>query len=267
MRPIFRAKVINPAANFSWAVPGLLRMEYAGGHDGQEDECFLRPPARGSDWVVYLHGHSSKGDQLFTRADVRALWWPEIEKRGLGILSPTLRGNAWMGPAAAADLHDLLAEIRARYAARRFIFIGGSMGGTSCLIYAALHPADVAAVSAVCPGADLATYYPFLRRQNTGVYKEIADAIRDSYGGEPGERAALYAKHSAVANSKALTMPVFVAAATGDAIIPVDQARALASGMGDAMTFTYREQAGGDHESPLQAMPAGIELVVGLLRQ
>ena len=100
-----------------------------------------------------------------------------------------------MGSAVAEDLRWLLNEVRDRYGATHFDIISGSMGGTSNLIYAGLHPADVASVVALCPATDLATYYDWCRNQNTPLLIEIADAIEESYGGTPLTKPDLFAVH------------------------------------------------------------------------
>jgi pimeloyl-ACP methyl ester carboxylesterase len=256
---------VNDLAAEPWAVPGLRRVTYASQVDGLQDEYYRRPPGRGTDWVVYLHGHGSKGDQLFTRPDIRARWWPEVERRELGVLSPTLRGNAWMGPAAAADLHALLVEARRHFGARRFVFVGGSMGGSSCLIYGVLHPGDAAAVVALCPATDLSSYHAGLRSEDTGIRREIAEAIEAAYGGDPSRAPELYERHSALANHSQLTMPLFLGAASGDALIPVEQCRLLAAAKTGTPAFRYRELQGGDHDSPLSLLPEALSWVCARL--
>lgn len=242
----------------SWGVPGLRRESFSSPVDGIEDELYRRPPARGTDWVVYLHGHGSRGDQLFSRPDIRARWWPEVAERGYGVLSPTLRGNAWMGPAAAADLHYLLDTVRARFGAKRFLFVGGSMGGTSCLVYGALHPDEVAGLAALCPATDLESYHAFLSSNPTAIRREIADAIEAAYGGTPARAPEPYARHSALANHARLTMPLYLGAASGDSLIPVEQCRLLAAARAGAPGFRYRELEGGDHDSPLALLPEAL---------
>jgi len=242
------------------APQGLVRYDYESDLDNHADWVVLCPPAEGqSVWLVMIHGHGSHGDQLYTRPDLQQVWLPHFRKLGFGILTPNLRGNAWMGPAAAHDLHDLLAFMRGECGARQFLFVSGSMGGTSNLIYAVLHPQEVAGVVALCPATDLTSYYAWCRERNTGVIKEIADAIEHSYGGPPAAQAKTYEAHSALKNAQLLTMPLYVAHGAADATIPVSQSRRLATAMADRKDFTYIEMPEGHHDSPLPLAPEGVD--------
>lgn len=231
----------------------MHRLDYTSGVDGTADWALVAPGRRPDRWLVMIHGHGSAADQLWTRPDIRDHWLPAFQAGGWGIIAPQLRGNAWMGPAAATDLCDLLNRIRLQFGAARFVFVSGSMGGTSNLIYAVRHPADVAGVVALCPATDVAGYHAWCRQcaPAAPILSEIADAIEASYGGPPARQAAVYAAHSAVRHAQRLTMPVAVVHATGDAVIPVQQSRDLAARLAGHRTFRYVELAGGHHDSPL----------------
>ena len=142
---------------------GLRRIDYRSDLDGTADWALLRRARNGGTWIVNIHGHGSHGDQLFVREDIRRLWLPAFLDRGLGLLCPNLRGNAWMSPAAAHDLHALLGLVRSGYGAERFVLFGGSMGGTSNLVYAIRRPEDVAGVAALCAATDPAAYWRWCR--------------------------------------------------------------------------------------------------------
>ena len=245
--------------------PDIHRIEYASSRDGMEDWALARPPANEDTWIVMIHGHGSTGDQLYTRPDIRDRWLPCFQKYGFGILTPNLRGNAWMGPAAALDLHDLLGRIRHEYHARHFLFASGSMGGTSNLIYAALYPEDVAGVVALGAASDLATYHAWCRTQPLPILKEIADAIEDAYGGTPAEVQDLYFHHSPLRRIEYLTMPVYLAHGTDDVIIPIAESRTLAGKMTGNRNFTFHEIPGGNHDSPLNCMPQVLDWLTARL--
>lgn len=250
-------------AQIASAPDGLVRYDYEGDLDNHSDWALLCPPTRDDGlWLVMIHGHGSHGDQLYTRPDLQRVWLPHFLKLGLGILSPNLRDNAWMGPAAAHDLHDLLAFMRGECGARQFLFASGSMGGTSNLIYAVLHPQDVAGVVALCPATDLASYHAWCRERNNGVVKEIADAIERAYGGPPAAQPKTYEAHSAVKNAGSLTMPVYVAQGAADATIPVSQSRLLAAALADKKDFTYIEMPNGHHDSPLPLAPQAVDRIL-----
>jgi pimeloyl-ACP methyl ester carboxylesterase len=245
-------QVVSVRAAASPQMPsGVRRLVYRSAQDGLEDWALLWPPESGRTWVVNLHGHGSHGDQLYTRADLRPAWLPPFRRRGLGVLTPNLRDNAWMSPWAAADLQALLALLREKFGAGRFVFVSGSMGGTSNLIYAALFPEDVAGLAAMCPASSVASLHDWCAaRADRPVLGEIAAAIRTAYGGTPAEVPAVYERHSCLAHADRLTMPVFVAHGDADELIPVGESRALVPLLRGG-NLKYREIPGGGHDAPL----------------
>jgi pimeloyl-ACP methyl ester carboxylesterase len=236
------------------ATQTILQLDYQSSADGYEDWALIHPPKNSDTWIVCIHGHGSHGDQLYTREDIRDQWLPIFLQNGYGILTPNLRNNAWMNPQAATDAHDLIDYLRHSYNAQRFIFASGSMGGTSNLIYARLQPEDVSAVIALGAASDLASYVGWCRSKNTGIIKEIADAIETAYCNQSQIRSAIYKKHSVLENASKLTMPVYLSHGGADEIIPVEQSRALAHKMSGNENFTYEEIPNGNHDSPLMLM-------------
>lgn len=234
------------------APAGVEKLTYTSPVDGREDWALARRPAAGRAWVVHLHGHGSSGDQVYTRPDTRQIRLAHYLHHGLGILSPNLRGNAWMCPEAVADLRALLGVVRAEYGAVAFYFLSGSMGGTGNLIYAALHPEDVSLLAALCPATDLASYHQWCGCHPGGVRDDIRRAIEAAYGGSPAQVPERYRAHSVVEHAERLTMPLLFSHATGDDIIPVEQSRRLRQALASAAQVTYVEIAGGNHDSPLQ---------------
>jgi len=254
-------KIIQNNLPHQWQ--GVLRMDYVSSIDGFMDWALVHPSSQDNDtWIVMIHGHGSHGDQLYTRADIKDNWLPIFLQHNFGILSPNLRDNAWMGPKAADDLHDLIAFVRAKYNAKHLIFASGSMGGTSNLIYASLHPEDVSAVVALGAASDLTRYFEWCRTINNGVIKEIADAIESAYSGSPKKRPEIYKKHSALENSAKLTMPIYLSHGGNDQTIPVDESRRLADKLSFNAAFFYHEIPGGNHDSPLWLMAEGIKRII-----
>ena len=237
---------------------GVLRLSYrcAGAEAAFQDWALIRPPEKGALWIVCIHGHGSHGDQLYTRQDIRRLWLPKFRSCGAGILTPNLRDDAWMSPAAASDLHGLINFLRGEFGARQFLFFSGSMGGASNLIYPILYPEDVTATVALGAASDMGSYYHWCRERNSGVLKDIAEAIEKSYGDAPDDSPEIYKRHSVLEHADRLTMPVFISHGSDDAVIPVAQMRLLAEKMAGAENFVYSEIAGGDHDSPLSRIDA-----------
>jgi pimeloyl-ACP methyl ester carboxylesterase len=244
---------------------GLLRLDYCSGVDQQSDWALLLPPKPGvQTWVVVIHGHGSRGNQLYVRPDLQQHWLPEYLRRGFGILTPTLRGNAWMSPAAVEDMDALLSFVRQKFAAEKFLFSSGSMGGTSNLIYGSLRPHNVAGIIARGAVCDLAAYHAFCRSQPAAAFDQaelagtqairddIADSLELHYGGTPAEKASLYQAHSPLFHSEKLQqIPIYLAHGCVDELMPISQSRRLAGALADHPRFIYIEIPYGNHDSPL----------------
>ncbi len=229
------------------------------------DWALALPPADDSDtWIINLHGHGSTGDQLYTRNDLRQRWLPVLLETGCGILTPNLRGNAWMSPPAVADLHGLLAHLRQQHGGRRFIFVSGSMGGTGTLIYATQHPQDVTGLVALCPATDLSAFVQWCgQRTAKPILAQIRQAILDNYR----QSVPAMQQHTTLAHVHQLAMPLFVVHGDDDATIPVEHSRRLAQAMQGRPNFHYLEQPGGNHDAPLWAMSDGLAWVMAQLRR
>jgi len=235
--------------------PDMYRLEYESPVDGVKDAALIHPPTNGrSDWMVVIHGHGSHETQLCMRQDVRRVQLTAYLQLGVGIITPNLRNNAWMGPNAVVDMDALLDFLRIRYGATRFFFESGSMGATSNLIYAILRPNNVSGVVARGAITDLAAYIPFCRKGQfeLPILKEIADCIEEAYGGSPEERPELYRAHSPLFHPEALSgIPVFLTHGTQDRLMPVAQSRRFAAAMATCPNFTYIEVPNGSHDAPL----------------
>jgi pimeloyl-ACP methyl ester carboxylesterase len=255
--------------NASGFPPGLLYLDYQSPADDLADWAMLLPPSGDtSRWLVVIHGHGGKGNQLYLRLDIRKYWLPQFLASGYGILTPNLRGNAWMGPAAVQDMDALLNFLRQEFSAEQFFFISGSMGATSNLIYAALRPDNVAGVVARGAVTDLAAYHAFCRqdadapappglpkgslRRTAAIRSEIADSLEQHYGGTPATQADLYRTHSPLFNHAGLRgKPIYLIHGTADELMPVSQSRRFAGAMAEEENFTYCEIPAGNHDSPL----------------
>jgi len=167
-----------------------------------------------------------------------------------------------MCPASVDDLTALLCYLSEEHQARKFILASGSMGGTSNLIYAALHPEMVSGVVALCPATDLASYCDWCRAYQSGVWREIYDAIVLAYGGSPADVPDVYAAHSALNGADRLKMPVAVVHGTADEIIPVSQSRRFAGAKANSSSFLYIEIPDGDHDSPISRRVGAVEWVL-----
>lgn len=233
-----------------YAPENAYRLEYSSSIDGLRDWAIVCP-GRNDVCIVKLHGHGSHGDQLFTRKDIKDFWLGTFLKTNSAILSPNLRDNAWMSPAAVDDLSHLLEYMRSEHNIRKFILCSGSMGATGNLIYSTRRPQDVHACIALGAATDLSTFYDWCMQQPVETTaNELGRAIAESYGCKPQENPKLFDSHSTLKNCSKLTMPVFFAHGESDRLIPVGQARQLSAAMQDMKNFRYMEIADGNHDSP-----------------
>lgn len=235
----------------------VQRLDYDSSLDGYSDWALWIDGRPGGDLAVVLHGHGSFGDRHLVRPDIRQSWLPAMMSAGLHILFPTLRNNAWMSPAAVHDLRDLITWAQNRVHPPRTFLCGGSMGGTSALIYASLRPAKIDGVMALCPAADLPGYWKWAseRKDQSSTHNDISQAIEASYGATPLQSPALFQQHNATAQQNNLTMPIALSHGTADTVIPFEPTRALAQSLSGRTPVRYVELEGGDHEAPVSHFP------------
>ena len=239
-------KILHKSKKIEGPFPeDLIKLEYQSAYDDRKDWALLLPGENPEFWIVVLHGHGSHGDQLYTRKDVRKAWLEPLRATGAGIITPNLRDNAWMNPAAAFDMHELIDYLRENYGLKKTLFYSGSMGGTGNLIYSVLYPDDVNAVVALGAATDLKSYVQWCSTQKTPVVREIAKAISTAYKEDE------FDKHSTLLNADKLTMPVYFVHGGADPTIPVKQAQLLAHKLQHKTDFFYKEIEGGNHDSPL----------------
>lgn len=247
------------------ALVNAERVEFMSQHDGQRDWYLVVPGRPDRPCYVNIHGHGSAGDQLWVRADIR----PNLEaavSEGLTVISPNLRGNAWMSPAAAEDMVQIINTERPKHPWTKTFFVAGSMGGTSSLVFAALRPEHVDGVVALGAATDIARYEAWCRSPDSPaatitIRNQIANAIAHAYG--DADKTA----HSASGNAEKLTMPIVLIHGEKDTLIPVEEARHLATKLKHKHNFTYREIPGGNHDSPLDLWNEAITLLKGMLQK
>lgn len=226
--------------------------------DGFRDRYLIEYPAEANSGllVFYLHGGLSTAEQAFCTdyewcfRNLR----DEVIRRGGVYVSPDYRGDSWMNAAAEADMVMLISDLRERFSLERTIVTGGSMGGTSALIFAAHHPDMVDGVVAMCPATDMRQLYMDLSSREELFYRHIAKSIAAAYGGTPDQVPTEYDYRSSVKHTDKLTMPVVVRHGDADSIIPVSHAHDLLAKLAGEKVV-YDEISGGDHDSPTVETP------------
>jgi dipeptidyl aminopeptidase/acylaminoacyl peptidase len=199
--------------------------------------------------LVALHGHGADRWQYVReeRDECRATREFAM-KYGMLMISPDYRARtSWMGPAAEADLKQILAEVRELYAVEGIIVSGGSMGGTSALIFGALHPDIVDGIVAMNPTS------------NMEEYGQFQEAIAESYGGSKAEVPEEYRKRSSELQFERLTMPVAVTTGGKDTLVPPESTLRLVEKLrgADRKVFLKHRSEGGHataYEDGMQAL-------------
>lgn len=183
--------------------------------DGTEQRYVqLLPPvfdaAAAHDVVLALHGHGSDRWQFIKDARGECRGVRDVAaKHGLIVVSPDYRAKtSWMGPKAEADVVQIIAELKQRHKVQRVFIAGGSMGGTSALIFAALHPELIAGVCSLNGTANMVEYAKF------------QDAIIASYGGTKDQVPGEYKKRSAELWPDRFVMPLAVTTGGKDDVVP-----------------------------------------------
>jgi dipeptidyl aminopeptidase/acylaminoacyl peptidase len=199
--------------------------------------------------LVALHGHGADRWQYVReeRDECRATREFAM-KYGMLMISPDYRARtSWMGPAAEADLKQILAEVRELYAVECIIVSGGSMGGTSALIFGALHPDIVDGIVAMNPTS------------NMEEYGQFQESIAESYGGSKAEVPQEYRKRSSELQFERLTMPVAVTTGGKDTLVPPESTLRLVEKLrgADRKVFLKHRSEGGHataYEDGMQAL-------------
>lgn len=242
---------ISPAELQAPIAPGIVEVRFVSKFDNTQ-QTFLQVDHRTTKSgkaaplvVIYLHGAASHQDQgmtsgIYKRAFDR--WNRELVDRQAIYICPEYRGGSWMGPAAEADLTEILQLVRENYDVGQLILTGGSMGGTSSLIFASRHPDSVDGVIALCPATDPAAMF--------GAFSEQFLA---SYGGSPQDVSERYEERRSRDRASALAkIPIAIVHGADDTVIPVEHSQVLVERLQDEKAHVlYIEMPGGDHDAPL----------------
>ena len=176
-------------------------------------------PNKPTDILIVLHGHGSDRWQFIRqdRPECRAVR-DVARQRGMILVSPDYRAKtSWMGPKAEADLVQIIGDLKKKFMARRIFLCGASMGGSSCLTFAALHPELLAGVASMNGTA------------NHLEYENFQDAISQSFGGSKSAVPEEYRKRSAELWPERFTLPVSFSVGGKDRSVPTDSVLRLAT--------------------------------------
>ncbi|HOI57010.1 MAG TPA: alpha/beta fold hydrolase [Phycisphaerae bacterium] len=206
------------------------------------------------DLMIALHGHGSDRWQYVNQARGECRGARDMAARhNMIFVSPDYRAStSWMGPAAEADMVQLIGLLRKKHRVRRVFLVGASMGGTSSLIFAALHSDLVDAVISSNGTANMIEYENF------------QDAIARSYGGDKKTVPDEYKKRSPELAWKRFTMPLALTVGGKDKDVPPDSVRRLYAQLQKAgkkdLLMIDRENTG--HSTSYDDTVAAIDFVV-----
>lgn len=213
--------------------------------------------------LLNLHGHYSDEWQGMTEeiyGDAFGRVRRECLARQWVYVCPWYGGNSWMGPLAEAGMVDLIAALRERWPEVPLYLQGGSMGGSSALVFAVRQPQLLAGVIALCPAADVEQYYDWCcqRAEQNATLENISDAIYTHYAAAGHDFHTELRRRSALRHGERLTMPVYLRHGNADALIPVEWTRQLAEKLRElGRKVVYEEVDGGDHDAPIFGLDWG----------
>ncbi|MCA9099174.1 MAG: alpha/beta fold hydrolase [Planctomycetaceae bacterium] len=168
--------------------------------------------------LIALHGHGSDRWQFVRDNRDECKGARDVAlKYGAIYVSPDYRAKtSWMGPAAEADLVQIIELLKAKYRIRRVLLCGGSMGGSSSLTFTALHPDLIDGVASLNGTA------------NHLEYEQFQDAISASFGGSKQKIPDEYKRRSAEYWPEKFTMPLAITTGGKDTLVPPESAIRLA---------------------------------------
>ncbi|MEI8383288.1 MAG: alpha/beta fold hydrolase [Planctomycetota bacterium] len=205
------------------------------------------------DVLIALHGHGSDRWQYIKegRGECKSARDAAAKHRMI-FISPDYRARtSWMGPRAEADLVQIIADLKKQHTVGRVFLTGGSMGGSSALTFAAIHPELIAGVASMNGTA------------NHLEYTQFQDAIRESFGGTKALIPDEYKKRSAEYWPERLTMPVGITTGGRDTLVPPESVERLAKVLKlmDRPVLLIRRDATG-HETNYEDSLAILEYVI-----
>lgn len=187
--------------------------------------------------MVALHGHGSDRWQYAT-SEIDEVRGARDVAAGYAMIyiCPDYRAStSWMGPKAEADTVQIIRDLKKKYKIDRVFVVGASMGGSSALTFAALHPEMVDGVVSQNGTANHLEYCNF------------QDAIAESFGGTKQQVPLEYKKRSAEYWPEKLTMPVAFTVGEKDTSVPPASVLRLADvlqQMGRKTLLIHRPETG-----------------------
>ena len=257
---VMLSSTVSVASESQWCKP--VDVTFRASLDNAPQRYVLMLPrsfdrSKPADLMIALHGHGSDRWQFVrqNRDECQALR-DAAARYGMILLSPDYRATtSWMGPAAEADMLQILDDVQQEYRIRHTILCGGSMGASSALTFAVLHPDRIDGVVALNGTA------------NHVEYNGFQEAIRQSFGGTKEEAPDEYRRRSAELRPERLTMPLAATVGGQDRTVPPDSVRRMIATLkerGAQVLLIDRPQGG--HATNYKDTTTAIRFVVDRVR-
>ena len=227
-------------------------------YDGTEQKYVLvRGPNFSPDQplaiLIALHGHGSDRWQFARQARDECRATRDVAAaNGMLLVSPDYRAKtSWMGPAAEADMLQIIRTLKQQFDVSNVIISGGSMGGTAALTFAALHPSLIDGVVSLNGTANLVQYERF------------QDAIAASYGGSKQQVPEEYHRRSAEFFPDRFSMPLAATTGGQDKVVPPDSVlRLLKKLHSHNANVLSVHQTNGGHNTNYEDTRKALEFVI-----
>lgn len=224
--------------------------------DGSKQSYLIRrsehPMCRGI--AIFLHGATHHKQQGFDRSVFNGTFGciqEYFEKNKYTYVCPEYRSDSWMSKVAESDRVHFINNLKTEFKTNNVILVGGSMGGTSCLIFSTRHPEIISGVLAMCPATDMEKLY---YEWTEGNQKYLAYGIERAYGGTPLCIKTEYRRRLSIRHIRALkNKPVALIHGDSDILISVEQSRIFVKeAKKKGVKIFYQEIGKGDHDFPIR---------------
>ena len=201
---------------------------------------------RSYDLIIGLHGHGADRWQFAEdKRDECKAFRNFAARHGMIAVTPDYRAKtSWMGPKAESDMVQIIGDLKKKYKIRYLFLTGGSMGGSSALTFAVLHPEMLDGVTSMNGLA------------NHLEYKNFQDAIAESFGETNSIIQAEKKKRSAEFYPEKLTMPIAFTTGGKDESVPPDSVLRLVNKLEKSKTLLIHRPETGHTTSFDDAMEA-----------
>ncbi|MCM8788534.1 MAG: alpha/beta hydrolase-fold protein, partial [Candidatus Omnitrophica bacterium] len=142
----------------------IIDVSFNSTFDGTRQTYLMQKPrnSKCAGIFIYLHGATKHQEQGFNREIFNGTFArlrDFLYKKNYVYVCPEYRGDSWMNEPAEQDLKQIIVSLKEKFNTGNTYIMGGSMGGTGSLIFAARNSQLVSGVLALCPATDMTELY------------------------------------------------------------------------------------------------------------